>query len=74
MPAGTGYPRTEATYDGGRSWHRAATRGAGANTFEVTLRHPVRDRAADGVGVRISASDTKGDTVRQTLPTAYRPR
>ncbi|MGW0819477.1 hypothetical protein ACWD00_40940 [Streptomyces viridiviolaceus] len=66
--------RTEVTYDGGRTWQRATTKAVGPNTFSVTLEHPKRTQAAHGVGLRVSASDTKGDTVRQILPTAYRLR
>jgi hypothetical protein len=66
--------KTEVTYDGGRTWHRATTESAGPNTFTVTLKHPKSEQAAQGVGLRIDATDTKGDTVRQTLPTAYKLR
>ncbi|MEW2572022.1 hypothetical protein [Streptomyces sp. NPDC047070] len=66
--------KVETSYDGGKSWHRATSRNAGTNTFTATIHHPGRKQAAQGVGLRITASDSKGDTVEQTLPTAYKLR
>lgn len=63
--------KAETTFDGGRTWHPATTRAAGKNTFTTTIDNPRRDKAAGGVGLRISATDSQGDTVRQTIPTAY---
>ncbi|MGC4949517.1 hypothetical protein ACLQ2N_25400 [Streptomyces sp. DT224] len=64
----------EATYDGGKTWKKVATRAAGPNTFTARINHPATERAPQGVGLRIHASDTKGDTVHQTLPMAYHLR
>ncbi|MEU2250660.1 hypothetical protein [Streptomyces sp. NPDC019224] len=64
----------EATYDGGKTWRKVSTRAAGANTFTARIDNPSAKQAPQGVGLRVHASDTKGDTVRQTLPTAYRLR
>ncbi len=63
--------KAEATFDGGRTWHRAATKPAGKNTFTTTIENPRRDRAVQGVGLRVSAVDDHGNTVRQTIPKAY---
>ncbi|MFF3606707.1 hypothetical protein [Streptomyces sp. NPDC002463] len=63
--------KAETTFDGGRTWHPAATRATGKNTFTTTVGNPRRDQAAQGVGLRISATDSQGNTVRQTIPTAY---
>ncbi|MFD6310050.1 hypothetical protein ACIGCZ_33860 [Streptomyces nigra] len=63
--------KAEATFDGGRTWRPAATKAGGRNTYTVTIENPRREQAANGVGLRISAADSRGDTVRQTIPTAY---
>lgn len=63
--------KAETTFDGGRTWRPAATRATGKNTFTTTIKNPRRDQAAQGVGLRISATDSQGNTVRQTLPSAY---
>ncbi|WP_030935822.1 hypothetical protein [Streptomyces sp. NRRL B-24720] len=64
--------KAETSFDGGRTWHAATTRVTGKNT--TTIKNPRRDQAAKGVGLRISATDSEGNTVRQTLPTAYQVR
>ncbi|MGI5248457.1 hypothetical protein [Actinacidiphila glaucinigra] len=66
--------QVEATFDGGRTWQTVSSKAAGTNTFTASIRHPKRGRAAQGVGLRISATDTGGNTVRQTFPTAYKLR
>ncbi|MFF7212934.1 hypothetical protein ACFZAU_20730 [Streptomyces sp. NPDC008238] len=63
--------KAETSFDGGRTWRPATTRAAGRNTFTTTIKNPRRDQAARGVGLRISATDSQGNTVRQTIPTAY---
>ncbi|MFK0124302.1 hypothetical protein ACIQSP_13385 [Streptomyces nigra] len=63
--------KAEATFDGGRTWRPVATKAGGRNTYTVTIENPRREQAANGVGLRISAADSRGDTVRQTIPTAY---
>ncbi|MFF3563649.1 hypothetical protein ACFYXS_26720 [Streptomyces sp. NPDC002574] len=65
--------KAETTFGGGRTWRPAATRSTGKNTFTTTIRNPRPDQAAKGVGLRISATDSQGNTVRQTLPTAPVP-
>ncbi|WP_406308987.1 hypothetical protein [Streptomyces sp. NBC_00623] len=63
--------KAETTFDGGKTWRPATTKAAGKNTFTTTIKHPNRNQAAEGVGLRISATDSGGNTVKQTLPTAY---
>ncbi|WP_143060349.1 hypothetical protein [Streptomyces sp. TLI_105] len=63
--------KVEATFDGGGIWRPAPTRGMGKKTFTTTIQNPRRDQAVQGVGLRISATDSQGNTVRQTIPTAY---
>ncbi|MEU9380556.1 hypothetical protein AB0D38_06010 [Streptomyces sp. NPDC048279] len=63
--------KAETAIDGGSTWHPATTRASGKNTFTTTIKDPRRDQAAKGVGLRISATDSQGDTVTQTIPTAY---
>ncbi|MFI5998181.1 hypothetical protein ACIBAC_40820 [Streptomyces sp. NPDC051362] len=63
--------KAETTFDGGNTWHPATTRAGGKNTFTTTIKNPRRDQATKGVGLRISATDNQGNTVRQTIPTAY---
>ena len=66
--------QVEATFDGGRTWRPATTRAVGKNTFATKIKHPNRKQVANGVGLRIRATDSGGNTVEQTLPTAYRLR
>ncbi|WP_153457800.1 hypothetical protein [Streptomyces smaragdinus] len=63
--------KTETTFDGGRTWRPATTKETGKNTFTTTVANPRRDKAPEGVGLRISATDSQGNTVKQTIPTAY---
>ncbi|MFE7793492.1 hypothetical protein [Streptomyces sp. NPDC057460] len=63
--------KAETTFDGGKTWRPATTRATGKNAFTTKIKNPKRDQAANGVGLRISATDSEGNTVRQTLPTAY---
>lgn len=63
--------KAETSFDGGRTWGPATTRATGRSTFTTTIKNPRRDQAAKGVGLRISATDSEGNTVRQTLPAAY---
>ncbi|MFB6709949.1 hypothetical protein ACFCW6_35255 [Streptomyces sp. NPDC056333] len=63
--------KAETSFDGGRTWRPVTTRPTGRSTFTTTIKNPRRDQATKGVGLRISATDSEGNTVRQTLPTAY---
>ncbi|WRZ94414.1 hypothetical protein OHB54_38420 [Streptomyces sp. NBC_01007] len=67
--------RVEASVDDGRTWRPAITgRAGGQNTFTALIKHPERDEAPGGVALRITATDSAGDTVKQTIPKAYRLR
>lgn len=44
---------------------------AGSGTRTAGIKNPSGNRSARGVGLRINATGTKGDTVRRTLPTAH---
>ncbi|RIQ24570.1 hypothetical protein [Jiangella rhizosphaerae] len=61
----------EVSHDGGTTWEPASTRAAGDGVFDVTLMHP---RDADAVALRVSATDSDGNTVVQTLPAAFTVR
>ncbi|MFI1094781.1 hypothetical protein [Streptomyces sp. NPDC020917] len=64
----------ETTLDGGRTWHPAGVRASGANSYAVDITNPARGEAPSGVGLRVSATDSAGDTVVQTIPHAYQVR
>ncbi|MEW2470679.1 hypothetical protein AB0919_37700 [Streptomyces sp. NPDC046994] len=64
--------RTVAGFDAGRNWHPVRTTAVVANTFTAAFKNPKRDQTPEGVGLRISATDSEGDTVKQTMPTAYK--
>jgi hypothetical protein len=66
--------RVEASFDGGGTWQPASTRADGRNTFVARFRHPRPDKAPDGVALRVTATDSAGNTVEQTMPKAYRLR
>ncbi|WOX21417.1 hypothetical protein [Streptomyces solicathayae] len=66
--------RAEASFDGGKTWKPVTTTAGGKNTFTARITHPSRDRASGGVALRISATDSAGNTVEQTIPQAYRLR
>jgi len=63
--------RVEASFDGGQTWQSATTRAHGRNTFLVEIKHPKRDAGTGTVALRVDASDSAGNTVKQTMPTAY---
>ncbi|MBQ1091942.1 hypothetical protein [Streptomyces sp. B93] len=63
--------RVEASYDDGRSWHRATVRPDGTNAFEATVERPSGPRGDAPVTLRVSAEDGAGNTVRQTVTRAY---
>ncbi|MFE7616859.1 hypothetical protein [Streptomyces sp. NPDC057496] len=63
--------RAEASFDGGRTWRPVSSRADGKNTFTVRVKDPKRDKAPDGVALRITATDSAGNEVEQTMPRAY---
>ena len=58
-----GAPTVEVSYDEGKTWRTAPVAGG-----KVQLRHPA---GATSVSFRAAASDSKGNTVRQTIIRAY---
>ncbi|MCW8383889.1 hypothetical protein [Streptomyces justiciae] len=63
--------KAETSFDGGSTWRPAPSKATGENTFTTTIRNPRRDQAPAGVGLRIRATDSQGNTVTQTIPVAY---
>ncbi|MEU4425894.1 S8 family serine peptidase [Actinoplanes sp. NPDC024001] len=59
--------KVEVSYDDGRTWQKAAVSGAGDRRV-ATVHHP---RGAGFASLRMSAADTAGNTVEQTLIRAY---
>ncbi|MFF3787092.1 hypothetical protein [Streptomyces sp. NPDC001933] len=66
--------RAEASFDGGKTWKPVITKADGKNTFTARIKHPKRDQAPEGVALRITATDSAGNNVKQTIPQAYRLR
>ncbi|MFD6970882.1 hypothetical protein [Streptomyces sp. NPDC059949] len=66
--------KTEVSFDGGTTWRHTSVEKDGKNTFTTEIKHPKREQAAKGVALRINATDSEGNTVKQTLPTAYKLR
>ncbi|HEX6681269.1 MAG TPA: hypothetical protein VF062_00625 [Candidatus Limnocylindrales bacterium] len=65
--------KVEASFDGGQTWQPAATVAAGSpNTYTSEINHPGRERVDGAVSLRITAADDRGNTVTQTMPSAYR--
>lgn len=66
--------RAEASFDGGKTWKSVSTKADGKNAFTASIEHPERDKAPEGVALRITATDSAGNKVKQTIPQAYRLR
>ncbi|WP_162908231.1 hypothetical protein [Allorhizocola rhizosphaerae] len=64
--------QAEVSFDRGSTWHKAHTVPTTANTFVANIKHPRKDQVSGAVSLRISATDTGGNTVKQTIPAAYR--
>ncbi|AWW35814.1 hypothetical protein DN051_03410 [Streptomyces cadmiisoli] len=62
--ARVGTDTVELSYDDGRTWHRAELRDAEDGAVRVELDAP---RRAGFLSLRVRASDTKGNTVTQTV-------
>jgi hypothetical protein len=62
----------EVSYDDGKTWKSVAVSAKGTNTFGATIRHPRAKDVPGAVSLRITASDNQGNTVKQTMPVAYR--
>ncbi|MGW3582974.1 hypothetical protein ACWDM8_16810 [Streptomyces rubiginosohelvolus] len=61
--------RVEASYDDGRTWTTARTTAHGHLGFRASLTTPAQRRT--WVTLRVTASDSAGNTVRQTVQRAY---
>ncbi|GIM95488.1 S8 family serine peptidase [Paractinoplanes toevensis] len=59
--------KVEVSYDDGKTWQRADVRGSG-NHRVATVHHP---RGAGFASLRVASTDTKGNTVSQTVIRAY---
>ncbi len=59
------------SYDDGVTWQPATVRATGHETFEATYRHPAHGQF---VSLRVTASDSAGNGLDQTLIRAYRLR
>jgi len=57
----------QVSYDDGATWHPAFVRGTGSHRV-ATVRHP---SGAGYASLRVSAADTTGETVTQTVIRAY---
>ncbi|MFF2225279.1 S8 family serine peptidase [Streptomyces globisporus] len=64
--------RVEASYDDGRNWTTARTTAHGHLGFRASLTTPAQRRT--WVTLRVTASDSAGNTVRQTVQRAYAVR
>lgn len=64
----------EVTFDGGESWESVRTSARGDGAFAATIRHPRLSDTNGTVGLRVTAADSGGNTVQQTVPEAYRLR
>ncbi|MEU0952954.1 S8 family serine peptidase [Streptomyces niveus] len=61
----------EASYDDGDSWERATVRSLGSNAFSAKIDAPKRQRGDAYVTLRVTAKDSAGSRVRQTVERAY---
>ncbi|MFF1957285.1 S8 family serine peptidase [Streptomyces sp. NPDC058220] len=73
LPAPRGVTvRVETSYDDGRSWTKEArARDRGQNRFTATVERPARTRGDTYVTLRVTATDSAGNTIRQTVERAY---
>ncbi len=61
--------RVLVSFDNGRTWREAAISGRGRGRFLARYTTPRTARSAE---LRVTAADTAGSTVTETLPLAYR--
>ncbi|KUN18409.1 peptidase S8 [Streptomyces antibioticus] len=66
--------RMEISYDDGRTWHTANIRDRGHNTFQATLNRPHHGGGTAYATVRITAQDTAGHGIQQTVQRAWSVR
>ncbi|MFF1833502.1 S8 family serine peptidase [Streptomyces sp. NPDC058231] len=65
--------KVETSYDDGRTWTAATTARQGSG-FTATVERPARVHGDTYVTLRVTAKDTAGNTVRQTVDRAYLQR
>lgn len=63
----------EVTFDDGGTWAAVPVTQVGG-AFEARITHPALPDTSGAVGLRVNAADDQGNTVRQTIPHAYRLR
>lgn len=66
--------KVEASYNDGKSWERATVRSRGAGDFSAKIARPERQRGDAYVTLRVTAEDSSGNRVRQTVERAYLQR
>ncbi|MFB8773154.1 S8 family serine peptidase [Streptomyces broussonetiae] len=66
--------RVEVSYDDGRTFTRAPVRSKGGNAFSATVSKPAALRGDAFVTLRVTAKDTAGNSVSQTVTRAYTHR
>ena len=66
--------QVEVSYDDGRTWSRAGVKSRGHNAFTATVTKPSRTHGDAFVTLRVTARDTAGTSVRQTVKRAYLQR
>ncbi|MFJ3672514.1 S8 family serine peptidase [Streptomyces sp. NPDC090106] len=66
--------RVEISYDDGRTWRTADVRDRGRNTFRATVERPRHQHGSAAVTLRVTARDSSGNSVRQTVTRAWAER
>ncbi|MFS8497287.1 MAG: hypothetical protein FWJ70_03385 [Micromonosporaceae bacterium] len=66
--------QAEVSFDDGQTWAAVPVTRVGDGVYEVRITHPALSATSGTVGLRVSAADSQGNTVRQTIPHAYRLR
>ncbi|MFF2641240.1 S8 family serine peptidase [Streptomyces niveus] len=63
--------KVEASYNDGKSWERATVKSRGSDGFSARIDRPDRLRGDAYVTLRVTAEDSSGNRVRQTVERAY---
>ncbi|MCW8383702.1 S8 family peptidase [Streptomyces justiciae] len=66
--------RVEISYDDGRTWCTTNLRNHGRNTFRATLNRPPHNGDTAYATVRVTAQDTAGKSIQQTVHRAWAVR
>ncbi|CAL9659505.1 S8 family serine peptidase [Streptomyces sp. enrichment culture] len=61
----------ETSYDDGRTWQRAQVRERGHNAFQADVARPSAAHGDTAVSIRVTATDSAGASVRQTVTRAF---